>query len=112
MMNQTWSLLKEPLAQCERLNKLTSGPSLVGGKRLRRLHLMTGNSLESKQLGEHHFQGGENSIHKSPEGWQLRCFLETANSSEAEAQDWGELSGVTVSGQRAAETSHADGSKR
>lgn len=59
---------------------------------------MTGNSLESKQPGEHHFQGGENSVHKSPEGWQLRCLLETANSSEGEAQDWGELSGVTASG--------------
>ena len=38
---------------------------------------MTGNSLESKQP-ERPREGewGENSMHKSPEGWQLRCVLE------------------------------------
>lgn len=72
---------------------------------------MTSNSLESKQLGEYHFQGGENSVHKSSKGWQLRGFLETANSSEREAQDRGEQGGVTASGQRAAETSCTDEGK-
>ena len=72
---------------------------------------MTDDSLESKQLGEHHFQEGENSMHERPKGWQLRRSLQTANISEREAQYRGEISEVTASGQRAAETSCIDEGK-